>query len=77
MGWLRTTKVAFVATRLGIGYNVCCNGYMDRLRTTRVRYSGWLGTTKMTFVLTLVGLRYTECCDATWVVWIPLATGIC
>ena len=28
--------VAFVAIRLGIGYKVCCNGYMDRLRTTRV-----------------------------------------
>ena len=32
------------------------NGYMGRLRTTRVRYPDWLGTTKMAFVLTLVGL---------------------
>ena len=28
MDWLRTTKVAFVTNRLGIGYKVCCNGYM-------------------------------------------------
>ena len=28
LGWLRTTKVAFVTTQLGIGYKVCCNGYM-------------------------------------------------
>ena len=56
MGWLRTTKVAFVTTRLGIGYKVCCNGYMGLLRTTRVRYWDWLGSTKMTFVLTLLGL---------------------
>ena len=56
MGWLRTTKVAFVSTRLGIGYKVCCNGYMGRLRTTRVRYPDWLGTTEFAVVLTLVGL---------------------
>ena len=48
--------MAFVATRLGIGYKVCYSGYMGRLRTTRVRNSGWLGTTEMAFVLTLVGL---------------------
>ena len=46
-----------MTTRLGIGYEVCCNGYIARLR-------GWLGTTEMVFVLTLVGL----CCDAKWVV---------
>ena len=28
MGWLRTTNVAFVTIRLGIGYKVRCNGYM-------------------------------------------------
>ena len=39
MGWLRTTKMAFVATRLGIGYKVCCYGFMGRLRTTRVATS--------------------------------------
>ena len=54
MGWLRTTNVAFVATRLGIGYKVCCNGYMGRLSTTSL--PDWLGTTKMAFVLTLVGI---------------------
>ena len=48
--------MAVVATRLGIGYKVCCNGCIGRLRTTRVRYRGWLGTTKMAFVLSLVGL---------------------
>ena len=37
---LRTTTVAFVATRLGIGYKECCNGYLGRLRTTRVLW--WL-----------------------------------
>ena len=56
--------MACEATWLGIGYKVCCYGYMARLRTTMVRYRGWLETTKMAFVLTLVGL----CCDATWVV---------
>ena len=60
--------MAFVATRLCIGYKVCYNGYMRRLKTTRVRYQSWLGTTKIAFVLTLVGLLYTECCDATWVI---------
>ena len=47
--------MAFVATQLGIDYKVCCNGYMGRLRTTRVRYRGWLWTTKIAFVLTFVG----------------------
>ena len=40
MDWLRTIKVDFVATLLGIGYKVCCNGYMGRMRTTTVRYLG-------------------------------------
>ena len=48
--------MAFVATQLGIGYKVCYNGYMGRLRTTRVRYRGWLGYTKMDFVFNLVGI---------------------
>ena len=48
--------MAFVSTRLGIGYRVCCNGYMGRLRTTSVRYPDWLGTTELAVVLTLVGL---------------------
>ena len=47
--------MAFVATRLGMG---CCDGYVNRLRTTKVAK----------IVLTLVGLGYTECRDATGVV---------
>ena len=53
-GLAEDQNVAFVATRLGIGYKVCCNGYMGRLSTTSL--PDWLGTTKMAFVLTLVGI---------------------
>ena len=33
---MKTTKVAFVATVIGLGHIIRCDGYMDRLRTTRV-----------------------------------------
>ena len=56
-GCLLITEMAFVATRLGIGKE-CCNGYMDRLGTTKV----------VKILLALVGLGNTECCDAARVV---------
>ena len=37
---MKTTKVAFVATVIGLGHIVLCDGYMGRLRTTRVLW--WL-----------------------------------
>ena len=36
MGWLRTIEETFVATRLGIGYKECCNGYMGRLSEDQI-----------------------------------------
>ena len=67
---VRTTKVEFVATGLGLGYKECCNCYRGRLRTARVLLllPGRLRTSKVAFVLTLVDLGYTECCNATGLV---------
>ena len=33
---MKTTKMAFVATAIGLGHILWCDGYMGRLRTTRV-----------------------------------------
>ena len=37
---MKTTNVAFVATVIGLGHIIWCDGYMGRLRTTRVLW--WL-----------------------------------
>ena len=37
---MKTTKMAFVATVIGLGHILLCDGYMGRLRTTRVLW--WL-----------------------------------
>ena len=37
---MKTTKVAFVATVIGLGHIIRCDGYMGKLRTTRVLW--WL-----------------------------------
>ena len=37
---MKTTKMAFVATVIGLGHILWCDGYMGRLRTTRVLW--WL-----------------------------------
>ena len=37
---MKTTNVPFVATVIGLGYIILCDGYMGRLRTTRVMW--WL-----------------------------------
>ena len=38
--WMRTTKMAFVATRISLGHKLRRAGYMGRLRTARVLW--WL-----------------------------------
>ena len=37
---MKTTKVAFVTTIIGLGHIILCDGYVGRLRTTRVLW--WL-----------------------------------
>ena len=52
---MKTTKMAFVATVIGLGHILLCDGYMGRLRTIRVHINVSFSThTQLNYYLSFI-----------------------